>query len=147
MEKRKRERLPVRRTEDQRAYQDFPYEVINVSKSGCAVESQCSLGNVHSRIDFDLPLPGKVDRLKLIARVVWQEMAPGHEAQAACLYGLQFSAMDESSELILDLYLDYLRREVHLARLDEAWRKLQLAQERISVLLACEEKKTVHFLH
>jgi len=139
--------LPVRQIGESQGPRPFPYRVLNISKSGCAIESMRLLPNAHSDMDFDLPLPGKVDKLKLNARVVWQGLSSRGESKVVYLYGIQFTETDRSSELILDLYLDYLRREVHLARLDEAWRKLQIAHERISVLIACEEKKGEPYLH
>ncbi|MEW6440504.1 MAG: PilZ domain-containing protein [bacterium] len=145
-ERRGDERLPVRQVEAQGGCGSFSYRVLNISRSGCAVETSQCLWNEHATIPFELPLPGKVDRLKLNARIVWHEPAR-NGGQLSSVYGIHFPALEPSSELILDLYLDYLRREIHLARLDEAWRKLQLAQERISMLIACEEKKIAPYLH
>ena len=148
MEKRKNDRLPVRPMEEpQGGGGAIPYRVLNISKAGCAIESVRLLPNAQSDMKFDLPLPGKSDRLRLSARIIWQGLTSRGETQVGYLYGLHFTEINTGSELILDLYLNYLRREVHLARLDEAWRKLRLAQERISVLIACEEKKGAHYLH
>ena len=55
--------------------------------------------------------------------------------------------MDKVSKLILDAYLDFLRRDVHIARLDQALQKLKAIKEKIDVSIACEEKKKITMLH
>ncbi len=144
MERRREERLPVRPREEAPEANRFPYRVLNVSKSGCSVASREKLWPARDVVALDLPLPGRADRLRVRARVVWEGSDPG---EAEYLYGLQFEEVDKGSRLILDLYLDYLRRELHLARLDEAWRKLKLAHEKLNLLLAWEERKASPYIH
>jgi hypothetical protein len=147
MERRRDERLPVRSKEGVPETDRFPYRIVNVSKSGCSVASRHELWPAEAATVLDLPLPGRADRLRVSARVVWK--GSEHETAEAepFLYGLEFEKLDKGSQLILDLYLDYLRRELHLARLDEAWRKLKLAHEKINLLLAWEERKASPYLH
>lgn len=147
MERRREERLPLRPREDAPGARRFPYRIVNVSKSGCSVASAQELWSAHATAILDLPLPGRADRLRVKARVVWEECESHEAAEEPFLYGLQFEEVDRGSQLILDLYLDYLRRELHLARLDEAWRKLKLAHEKINLLLAWEERKASPYLH
>lgn len=147
MERRREERLPVRPKEEALGEERFPYRIVNVSKSGCSVASRDKLWPDRALAVLDLPLPGRADRLRVRARVVWEGSDPGEVEQEPFLYGLEFDEMDKGSRLILDLYLDYLRRELHLARLDEAWRKLKLAHEKLNLLLAWEERKASPYLH
>lgn len=147
MERRKDERLPVRQREGLQPARPFPYRIVNVSKSGCSVASRQELWPAQGTIVLDLPLPGRADRLRVGARVVWKGSERETSIEEPFLYGLHFEKLDKGNQLILDLYLDFLRRDLHLARLDEAWRKLKLAQEKINLLLAWEERKASPYLH
>jgi len=42
-----------------------------------------------------------------------------------CIYGISFIQIDSEGQRALNLYLDYLQRDQHLNRLDEAWRSLK----------------------
>lgn len=147
MERREHERLPVRQVEGGGAGPWLPYRVLNVSKSGCYLESPKPIGEVESAIVFELPLPAGADSLTLAARVVWQDADPEREQSGGFRYGLSFNPADRVSELILEAYVEFLRRDLHIAQLEEAWLKLKRVHEKIELLIAYEEKKTASFLH
>ncbi len=146
-ERREHERLPVRKVQTQGEENPLPYEVVNVSKSGCFLEAGKALGEVESAILFELPLPAGADSLTLSARIVWRNADPETEDAGRFKYGLHFSGTDRVSDLILDAYVEFLRRDLHVAQLEEAWRKLKKVHEKIELLIACEEKKAASFLH
>ncbi len=147
MERREYERLPVRKIETQGTAKPLPYEVLNVSKSGCFLEAWEALGEVESAIDFELPLPAGADSLTLSARIVWRDADPETEQAGRFRYGLSFGGTDRVSDLILDAYVEFLKRDLHVAQLEEAWRKLKKVHEKIELLIAYEEKKAASFLH
>ena len=123
MERREHERLPVRQTQSVEA--SMPYRVMNVSKSGCFLETRRPLGEVESVIAFELPLPAGADSLTLGARIVWRDADPEMEQSGWFRYGLSFNGLDRISELILDAYVEFLRRDLHVAQLEDAWLKLK----------------------
>ena len=145
MERREHERLPVRQA--QGVDHSLPYRVMNVSKTGCFLETRQPLGEVESTIAFELPLPAGADSLTLAARIVWRDADPERELSGWFRYGLSFKGIDRISELILDAYVEFLRRDLHVAQLEDAWHKLKRVHERIELLIAYEEKKTTSFLH
>jgi hypothetical protein len=147
MERREHERLPVRQTKRQPNERSFPYRVVNVSKSGCFLESRKALGEVQSAIAFELPLPAGADSLILGAQIVWKAADLEREEPGWFRYGLSFNGIDKTSELILDAYVEFLRRDLHVAQLEEAWLKLKRVHEKIELLIAFEEKKAASFLH
>ncbi len=147
MERREHERLPVRQTQPENIDLLLPYRVMNVSKSGCFLESRKALGAVETVIPFELPLPAGADSLTLAARIVWRDADPGREETGRFRYGLSFNGIDRVSELILDAYVEFLRRDLHVTQLEEAWLKLKRVHEKIELLIAFEEKKTASFLH
>ena len=147
MERREHERLPVRQTKRHSKERRFPYRVVNVSKSGCFLESRKALGQVQSAIAFELPLPAGADSLTLGAQIVWKAADLEIEESGWFMYGLSFKGIDKTSELILDAYIEFLRRDLHVAQLEEAWLKLKRVHEKIELLIAFEEKKAASFLH
>jgi PilZ domain len=147
MERREQERLPIRQTTPQSIEQLLPYRVVNVSKSGCFLESREVLGEVESAIAFELPLPAGAESLTLGARIVWRSVDTEGEKSVWFRYGLHFNGIDRISELILDAYIEFLRRDLHVAQLEEAWLKLKRVHEKIELLIAFEEKKMASFLH
>jgi len=147
MERREHERLPVRLSRPHDVEQCLPYRVVNVSRSGCFLESRKPLGEVQSAIAFELPLPAGAESLTLPARIVWRAVDRGRGQSGWFRYGLVFSEIDRISELILDAYVEFLRRDLHIAQLEEAWLKLKRVHEKIELLIAYEEKKMTDFLH
>ena len=152
MNKRKHERLPVRQLKNQETAIEWPHRVLNISESGCAVESEIALGCEDTEINFDLPLPTKTNSVTLTAKIVWEEnreegIKEAAKEESSYQYGLSFGEMDKVSKLILDAYLDFLRRDVHIARLDLALQKLKTIKEKIDVSIAYEEKKKITMLH
>jgi len=147
MERREHERIPVRQTPAQTVDRSLPYRVMNVSKSGCFLETRQPLGEVESSIAFELPLPAGADSLTLAARIVWRDADPEMEQSGWFRYGLSFNGTDRISALILDAYVEFLRRDLHVAQLEDAWHKLKRVHEKIELLIACEEKKVASFLH
>jgi hypothetical protein len=147
MERREHERLPVRLSKPNDFGQHLPYRVVNVSRSGCFLESRKPLGEVQSAIAFELPLPAGAESLTLPARIVWRavDRETGQSGWFRC--GIVFSGIDRISELILDAYVEFLRRDLHIAQLEEAWLKLKRVHEKIELLIAFEEKKMTDFLH
>ena len=147
MERREHDRLPVRQIPEHGINKSLPYRVMNVSKSGCFLESRQTLGEVEAAIAFELPLPAGADGLTLGARIVWRDEAPEEKPSGWFRYGLSFHGVDKVSELILEAYVEFLRRDLHVARLEEAWLKLKKVHEKIELLIAYEEKKATSFLH
>ena len=147
MERRENERLPVRQSKRHKHERSFPYRVVNVSKSGCLLESRKALGEVQSAIAFELPLPAGADSITLGAQIVWRVGDQEREESGWFNYGLSFNGIDKTSELILDAYVEFLRRDLHVAQLEEAWLKLKRVHEKIELLIAFEEKKAASFLH
>lgn len=149
MERRTNERLAVRQLK--RVYNEsegsYPYRVLNISKTGCALESRASMGQAAGRIVFDLPLPARAESVTLAASVIWETRCADRMGTPCYHYGVRFEEMDEVSRSILKAYLDFLRRDVHIAKLEEAWGKLKEVQQKIELLVACEERKTTTFLH
>jgi len=111
------------------------------------LESRKPLGEVQSPIAFELPLPAGAESLTLPARIVWRAVDRGIGQSGSFRYGLVFSEIDRISELILDAYVEFLRRDLHIAQLEEAWLKLKRVHEKIELLIAFEEKKMTDFLH
>jgi hypothetical protein len=147
MERRAHERLPVRLSKPHDDEHYLPYRVVNVSKSGCFLESRNTLGEVQSAIVLELPLPADADSLTLPARIVWRDVDRETGGSGRFRYGLVFNGIDRVSELILDAYVEFLRRDLHIAQLEEAWLKLKRVHEKIELLIAFEEKKMADFLH
>jgi len=148
MEKRTHERFVVRKFKSGRLQKrPCPYRVVNISKTGCAVESKTLLPDQEGSIWLDLPLPSKTQSLSLEAKIVWESRLEQDPGRSSFLYGVRFEEMDHLSSLILEAYLGFLRRDTHIAQLEDAWEKLKRVQERIEVMLACEEKKEVSYIH
>ncbi len=147
MERREHERLPVRQTKPQQGEKNLPYRVVNVSKSGCFLESRRVLGEIRSAIVFELPLPAGADSLTVPARIVWGTVSRESQGSGGFRYGLAFDGVDRVSELILDAYVEFLRRDLHVQQLEEAWLKLKRVHEKIELLIAYEEKKMTDLLH
>jgi hypothetical protein len=147
MDRRKQRRLPVRPLRSYEIYAPYPYRVVDISRSGCAVESNRPLGKLGTQIPFDLPLPACTDSSPLTARIVWTSLHVQGDGTGCHRYGLCFGEMGKVGRLILEAYLDYLRKDVHLARLDETWRKLKTAMDNLEVVAAVEERKKAPFLH
>ncbi len=146
MEKRKYQRFTVRQQDYYKNTMISPYQVVNISKSGCFIESNKVLGQKKSNVLFYLPLPSDTDSLPLTARIV-REPVPIEGGNSGCLqYALEFDNMNDLSELILDAYLDFLRKEKHVAKLEHTWSKLKRIYEQVQVLVACEEKKNISML-
>ena len=146
MEKRKYQRFSVRQKDYYRENANVPYRVVNVSKTGCCVESNMILGRKASEIIFYLPLPADTKSLPLAAKIVREPLQIDGGGRECIQYALQFDKMNELSEIILDTYLDFLDKERHVARLENTWSKLKRTYEKVQVLVACEEKKKVPFL-
>lgn len=123
--KRRQRRLPARplKTADTAAI--HAYRILDISRSGCSVESQKPLGPVQAAIPLELPVPARVDKAVLRAKIVWRGKEGGGEERTCYRYGLSFEEMDPASHQTLDRYLDFLRRDLHVNQLDEAWRKLK----------------------
>ena len=147
MERREHERLPVRQVQAQSDGHSLPYRVVNVSKTGCLLETRQPLGRVESAVAFELPLPAGADSLTLPARIVWRDVDPEGERLGRFRYGLSFNGIDRISGLILDAYVEFLRRDLHVAQLEDAWHKLKRVHEKLELLIAYEEKKAASFLH
>ena len=119
---RRQRRLPARPVEGSATR---PYRILDISKSGCSVESSRPLGAVDSSVSLELPVPGKVDKAVLRATIVWKGDKGTGEETTYYRYGLHFQEADAGSHQTLDRYLDFLRRDLHLSRLDGAWKKIK----------------------
>lgn len=146
MERREHERYPVRPLDERGIRQETSHRVTNISKSGCSVQSNQPLGDLDAKIRFELPLPTRSGNVMLSARIVWSSLDPdGDDGVYRC--GVVFAEMDRVSDLILDAYLDFLRRDVHIARLEKARKDLQEIRSQIDLTVAVEEKKKAPYLH
>jgi c-di-GMP-binding flagellar brake protein YcgR len=123
--KRRKRRLPARPIDASEASSPTrPYRILDISPSGCSVETSSPLGAVESAIPIELPVPKRVDKAVLRAKIVWK--GEGKNEERTCYrYGLSFEEMDPDSHQRLDRYLDFLRRDLHVNQLDQAWRKLK----------------------
>lgn len=147
-EKRGHERFVVRKLKSRHGpASSQPYRVLNISKSGCALKSSTPLCVREGALCVDLPLPSRTQSLSLEARIVWETRVEQEAAAPSYLYGVRFGEMDRLSRLILEAYLGFLRRDAHIAQLEDAWEKLRDVQQRIEVMIACEERKAVSYIH
>ncbi len=127
MDKRVERRLPARPLERPRGSQACPYRILDISRSGCLVESSKPLGPVAASIPLELPVPARTETPVVRAAIVWEGTPQGEPGggRAGFRYGLSFLEMDPAGRMALARYLDFLRRNHHLDLLDEAWRRLR----------------------
>ena len=122
--KRRKRRLPARPVDASAASVTRPYRILDISTSGCSVESSRPLGPVESAVPIELPVPKRVEKAVLRAKIVWKGQGKGEE-RTCYRYGLSFEEMDQTSHQSLDRYVDFLRRDLHVNQLDQAWRKIK----------------------
>ena len=122
--KRRKRRLPVRHADASATAATRPYRILDISTSGCSVESSRPLGPVESAVPIELPVPKRVYNPVLRAKIVWKGEGKGEE-RTYYRYGLSFQEMDPASHQSLDRYVNFLRRDLHENELDQAWRKLK----------------------
>jgi hypothetical protein len=140
VEKREYERFLAREVKPKEARATHVYRILNISRSGCLLESRKVLGAPNSSIIFDLPLPADAESLTLAARIVRKDGCRPEEQATSPRYGLEFDRMDRVSEMILDAYLDFVRKDMHIAKLEEACRKLRRVREELKLLIPGQEK-------
>ena len=124
--KRQQRRLPARPLAPSSSLRTPPYRVLDISRSGCLLESNEPLGRVASAFPLELPVPTRTDRPVVKATIVWAREGQGRGARPCFRYGMFFREMDSESQRALNLYLEYLQRDHHVSRLDEAWRSLKM---------------------
>jgi hypothetical protein len=124
--KRRERRLPAQPVDASAATLTHPYRILDISASGCSVESSRPLGPVDSAVPIELPVPRRVEKAVLRAKIVWKGEGRGEE-KTCYRYGLSFEQMDRESHHSLDRYVGFLRRDLHVNELDQAWRKLKTA--------------------
>ncbi len=146
-ERRSEERLAVRSLEGYGVEEPSGLRVVNVSRKGLAVKCAAPIGPADGVIRFGLPLPGRHRLLPVRARVVWESGSSGENDPLPLQYGLAFSGMEETDALILEAYLEFLRRDAEIARLGPVREKLDRIQRDIEIAHAQEEKKTAAYLH
>jgi len=127
---RQQKRLPARPVAPSASTRTPPYRVLDISRSGCLLESKEPLGRVASTFPVELPVPTRTDRPVVRATIVWAREGQETGGRRSFRYGMSFLEMDSRSQRALTLYLDYLQRDQHLNRLDEAWRNLNLPRTR-----------------
>lgn len=120
---RQQRRFPARTLDASRGCGTPPYRIVDISNSGCAVESERPLGPLASAFLLELPVPVKLGRALVPATIVWKVEREEGQGRTAFRYGLHFGEMDAPSQQILQRYLEFLRRDLHVDRLDNAWRK------------------------
>jgi c-di-GMP-binding flagellar brake protein YcgR len=120
---RQQRRFPARPLDPSRCTGTPPYRIVDISNSGCAVESERPLGPLASAFLLELPVPTKGGRALVAATIVWRVEREDGEGKTAFRYGLHFSEMDAPSQQTLQRYLDFVRRDLHVNQLDDAWRK------------------------
>ncbi len=133
--KRQQRRLPARPLGPSGPSSTPPYRILDISRSGCLLESKKPLGRVASAFPLELPVPARTDRPVVRATIVWKREGQGRGGRPCFRYGVYFREMDRESHRALDLYLDYLQRDQHVNRLDEAWRSLKMPNVRGQTLI------------
>ena len=128
--KRQQRRLPARPLASSAMFMPPSYRVLDISRSGCLLESNEPLGRVASSFPLELPVPTKTDRPVVWATIVWAREDQGRGSRPCFRYGISFMEMDSASQRVLDLYLDFLQRDQHVNQLDEAWRSLKIPRTR-----------------
>ena len=128
--KRQQRRLPARPLAPSASSRTPPYRVLDISRSGCLLESKEPLGRVASAFPLELPVPTRTDRPVVRATIVWAREGQGRGARPCFRYGISFIQIDSGSQRTLNLYMDYLQRDQHVNRLDEAWRSLKMPRAR-----------------
>lgn len=128
--KRQQRRLPAGSLTSSEMFMTPSYRVLDISSTGCLLESNEPLGRVASCFPLELPVPTKTDRPVVWATIVWVREGQGRGGRRSFRYGISFMEMDTASQRTLNRYLDYLQRDQHLNRLDEAWRSLNLPRTR-----------------
>ena len=123
--KRQQRRLPARPLAPSSSSRTPAYRVLDISRSGCLLESEEPLGRVATVVPLELPVPTKTDRPVVRATIVWAREGRRRGGNLFFRYGISFIQIDGESQRTLDLYLDYLQRDQHLNRLDQAWRSLR----------------------
>ena len=123
--KRQQRRLPARPLASSAMFMTPSYRVLDISRSGCLLESNEPLGRVASSFPLELPVPTKTDRPVVWATIVWAREGQGRGGRRSFRYGISFMEMDTASQRTLSMYLDYLQRDQHVNRLDDAWRSLK----------------------
>lgn len=141
--KRHQKRLPAQPLGNSATAKRPPYRILDISLSGCLVESKKPLGRVASTLSLELPLPTRADTSVVRAKIVWERVGPDREGEGDFRYGLSFREMDSESHIALNLYLDYLNRDTHLTQLDEAWRRARTPKSEGSVSILGEEPDAV----
>jgi hypothetical protein len=123
--KRQQRRLPTGSLTSSAMFMAPSYRVLDISSTGCLLESNEPLGRVASSFPLELPVPTKTDRPVVWATIVWAREGQGRGGRRCYRYGISFMGMDTASQRTLSMYLDYLQRDQHVSRLDNAWRSLK----------------------
>ena len=123
---RQQRRLPARPLPPSASSRTPPYRVLDISRSGCLLESKEPLGRVASTFPLELPVPTRTDRPVVKATIVWVREGLGRGGRPCFRYGISFLQIDSESQRALNLYLDYLQRDQHVNQLDDAWRRLKM---------------------
>ncbi|MEW6441358.1 MAG: PilZ domain-containing protein [bacterium] len=147
MERRKDQRFPVRSWASYGIPDPTELRILDVSASGCALETPGGLGETGTVVRFQLPLPGRYAALSVTAKIVWTAPIREREPRPFIRQGLRFVEMDARGELILAAYLDFLGRDITIAKLSSARRKIEGVREQLDIAVAEEERKTVLYLH
>ncbi len=141
--KRQQKRLPARPLAPYGNPRTPPYRILDISCSGCLVQSSKPFGRVASIVTLELPVPSKEEFCVIRAKIVWERVGPDRGGEGDFRYGLSFREMDKASRTALNLYLDYLKRDHHLSQLDEAWRKARTPRHEDSTSILGEEPEGV----
>jgi hypothetical protein len=123
--KRQHRRLPAGSLRSSAMFMAPSYRVLDISSTGCLLESNEPLGRVASSFPLELPVPTKTDRPVVWATIVWAREGKGRGGRCCFRYGMSFMEMDTASQRTLSTYLDYLQRDHLVNQLDEAWRSLK----------------------
>lgn len=123
--KRQQRRLPARPLPPSASSRTPACRVLDISRSGCLLESKEPLGRVASTFPLELPVPTRTDRRVVRATIVWVREGQGRGGCRYYRYGISFLEMDTASQRALSMYLDYLQRDHHVNRLDDAWRSVK----------------------
>jgi len=80
--KRQQRRLPARPLAPSSSSRTPPYRVLDISRSGCLLESKEPLGRVASVFPLELPVPTRTDRPVVRATIVWAREGQGRGGES-----------------------------------------------------------------
>lgn len=148
MERRRYTRYPVRQFRTGNPlYPDSPYKVLNLSLGGCLIQTHGTVSGAHPPINVEIPLPLQKQGLLLPAVQVWSYPPSDPSGREFRLCAFRFLNIQDATLRMLEAYIDFLARDVQIARLETAWAAFSERQEKLAVLAAYQERQHLEYLH